>query len=62
MPMFDFKCGDCGATIEKITSSSTPAVECPACGGKAVKQLSAPGDFKCVNGGFYKPGANFKTK
>lgn len=62
MPLFDFKCGDCGATVEKITSSSTTAVECPACGGKAVKQLSAPGEFTCKGQGFYKPGANFKTK
>lgn len=61
MPMFDFKCGDCGETTEKIVSSATPAIECPACGGKAVKQLAAPGDFTCKGKGFYKAGANFKT-
>lgn len=62
MPMFDFKCGDCGEVIEKIVSSATPAIECPKCGGKAEKQLSAPGDFTCKGQGFYKAGANFKTK
>lgn len=62
MPLFDYKCNDCGETSEKIASSSTLAVECPKCGGKAEKQLSAPSDFTCKGQGFYKAGANFKTK
>lgn len=62
MPMFDFKCGDCGEVIERIVSSATPAIDCPACGGKATKQLSAPADFQSKGAGFYKAGANFKTK
>lgn len=62
MPLFDFKCGDCGEVIEKIASSATTEVECPRCGGKAVKQLSAPADFQSKGAGFYKAGANFKTK
>lgn len=61
MPMFDFKCGDCGHEQEKLAKASDQQVECPKCGGRMSKQLSAPGDFVCKGGGFYKAGANFKT-
>lgn len=62
MPMFDYKCVECGKVTEKITSASTANIECPNCGGRAEKQLSAPNDFICKGQGFYKAGANFKTK
>lgn len=61
MPMFDFRCGECGHEEEKIVKSAVSSVECPECGALMEKQLSAPGDFVCKDGGFYKPGANFKT-
>lgn len=62
MPMYDFCCVECGHEAERITSSTTQVTECPKCGGKMERQLSAPGDFSCKDGGFYKAGANFKTK
>ena len=62
MPMYDFRCNECGKQMERITSSTTQVTECPDCGGKMERQLAAPGDFVCKGSGFYKPGANFKTK
>lgn len=62
MPLFDFKC-KCGRELkDKFVKSASAVVECPECGEGMTKQLAAPGDFKCNGSGFYKPGANFKTK
>lgn len=42
MPIFDFRCSECGKTFELLVRSTTvPA--CPACGSEALeKQVSAP--------------------
>ncbi|MEA4863426.1 MAG: zinc ribbon domain-containing protein [Victivallaceae bacterium] len=36
MPIFDYKCRDCGAEFEQIVRSGNDTVECPGCGGSAV--------------------------
>lgn len=62
MPMFDYRC-ECGhEEKDKFVKSSVATVECPKCGAGMKKQLAAPGDFQSKGAGFYKPGANFKTK
>ncbi len=45
MPIYDFSCGQCGATFEELVRSTTKDEEvvCPECGGKqAERQISAP--------------------
>lgn len=43
MPIYEYKCGDCGEEFEKLVFGSQ-AVECPACGsGRAKKKLSVFG-------------------
>lgn len=63
MPVFDFRCSECGEKVEKIVSSAVREIECPKCGGKAEKQLSAPAEFLDKGTvGFYKAGGNYSRK
>jgi len=32
MPMYDFKCEDCGYEFETIVNFSIPYIQCPECG------------------------------
>ncbi|MGO9269282.1 MAG: FmdB family zinc ribbon protein [Terriglobia bacterium] len=41
MPIFEYKCRDCGTTFERIVYSSSDRVACKSCDGERVdKQLS----------------------
>jgi putative FmdB family regulatory protein len=43
VPLYEYKCEKCGQRFEKIESvSASSTKKCPKCGGKAVRQLSAP--------------------
>lgn len=43
MPVFDFKCSECGAIFEALVKVDTDIVKCNKCGkNAAVKLLSAP--------------------
>jgi putative FmdB family regulatory protein len=39
MPLFEFKCRDCGVTFEKIVPSSSTAVVCKKCESPQVEKL-----------------------
>lgn len=39
MPLFEFKCRECGTTFEKIVPSSTTAVVCKECESPKVEKL-----------------------
>jgi putative FmdB family regulatory protein len=39
MPLFEFKCRDCGTTFEKIVPSSTTEVICKECESSKVEKL-----------------------
>lgn len=53
MPLYEYQCQNCGRTLEKRQKFSDPELtECPHCGGKLEKLLSAPAvQFK--GGGWY---------
>lgn len=53
MPIYDFKCSDCGAIKEAIVSSSTTMVECKSCGGKMDKTISGSQSFYFKGQGAY---------
>jgi hypothetical protein len=40
MMLFDFKC-DSNHVTEKLVKSDTTDIECPVCGNKALRQISA---------------------
>ena len=43
MPLYEYKCKDCGHQFEKIQSFSAPDVkECPVCHGPVERLISAP--------------------
>lgn len=44
MPIYPYRCTQCGHTFEKIQSfNSEPETKCPQCGGKLERPLTAPG-------------------
>ncbi len=42
MPVYEYRCGDCGATFERLSRTVTAAepVACAGCGGRAERQMS----------------------
>ena len=54
MPLYEYKCAQCGERVETIQRVSDPPYShCPKCGGEMKKQISAPAiQFK--GSGFYK--------
>lgn len=53
MPIYEYKCADCGAHIEKMQKvSDEPLKVCENCGGKLEKQLSLSG-FQFKGEGWY---------
>ena len=53
MPLYEYRCTNCGNVFEKIQSFSAPEqTECPKCAGRSERLLSAPAiQFK--GSGFY---------
>jgi putative FmdB family regulatory protein len=63
MPLYEYECSACHKRTEKIQKFSDPEItECPFCGGKLERVLSAPAvSFK--GGGWYADGyGNAKPK
>ena len=60
MPIYEYKCASCGATMEKLQKISDPALtDCPECGKSTLeKQVSASG-FRLKGSGWYE--TDFKT-
>ncbi len=40
MPIYEYRCQDCGTKFEKLVrrSSDVPEIECPSCGQKRLEQ------------------------
>jgi putative FmdB family regulatory protein len=54
MPLFEYRCRDCGREFESLVSSRTAeAVRCPQCQGAAVERLIAlPATARVAEEGF----------
>lgn len=53
MPLYEYRCQDCGETIEIIQKfSDSPLSECEACGGQLERVLS-PSAIKFKGSGWY---------
>ncbi len=61
MPIYEYQCQHCHRTLEKRQKFSDPELtECPYCGGKLEKLISAPAvQFK--GGGWYADGYGNKA-
>jgi len=53
MPIYEYRCRNCGKTFEKLVmTSSAPPPPCPECGAAEVEKLfSAPGSVGVASGG-----------
>jgi len=50
MPIFDFKCSDCGTVTEFLITGENKSSACPQCGGKNLEKLiSAPSLLRKTN-------------
>ena len=55
MPIYEYRCQDCGHELEKLQKmSDAPLVECPACGKAALKKLVSAAAFRLKGGGWYE--------
>jgi putative FmdB family regulatory protein len=41
MPIYEYRCGDCGERFEELAAAGAPAPACPRCGAEAERVLSA---------------------
>ena len=56
MPVYEYKCHDCGVVFEaRQKFSDTPLTVCSGCGGKVEKLISMTG-FALKGGGWYQSG------
>ena len=54
MPIYEYRCADCGHTFEEIQQFSDPDPEtCPSCEAKAVKRLLSRTNFQLKGGGWF---------
>lgn len=58
MPLYDFKCPQ-GHVNEKLVKRDTEHIPCPDCQEVATRQVSAPGGYQLLGGGYYE--TDFKT-
>lgn len=66
MPIYNYKCGNCGAIQEKMLkindSPDYMSMDCPECGikkGLFSKTIAAPSGFRFKGSGFYKETSTF---
>jgi putative FmdB family regulatory protein len=53
MPIYEYRCADCGAHVEKMQKiSDEPLKVCESCGGRMEKQISRSG-FQFKGSGWY---------
>ena len=61
MPIYEYKCQECGFQTEMLQKiSDPPAVNCPACGADSLKKLVSAAAFKLKGTGWYE--TDFKDK
>mgnify|MGYP003333600125 CR=1 FL=1 len=54
MPIYEYKCLDCGHQLEAIQRVSEPALtDCPACGKPELKKLVSAAGFQLKGSGWY---------
>lgn len=59
MPIFEFECPKCKATVEHIVTKEQRTRKCSDCGAMAKRQFPSRGSFQLMGGGW---GASGYTK
>lgn len=60
MPIYEYRCGECGHQEDHLQKvSEKPLSKCPACGKKAYKKLLSAAGFQLKGSGWYA--TDFKT-
>jgi len=60
MPIYEYRCTDCGHEMEKLQKiSDAPLSDCPACGKSALQKLVSAAGFRLKGGGWYE--TDFKS-
>ena len=55
MPIYEYRCEQCGHTLEKLQKvSDAPLTDCPACGQPTLKKLISAAGFRLKGGGWYE--------
>ncbi len=55
MPIYEYKCDDCGHVFETIQKfSDSPLTDCPDCGKPALKKLLSASAFHLKGNGWYQ--------
>ena len=55
MPIYEYRCGNCGHELEAIQKMSDPVLEtCPDCNRDALKRLISAPSFRLKGGGWYE--------
>ena len=55
MPIYEYRCGNCGHELEAIQKFSDPPLEaCPECGRPALKRLISAPSFRLKGSGWYE--------
>ena len=54
MPIYEYRCGDCGHQVEAMQRVSDPALsDCPACGKPELRKLVSAAGFQLKGTGWY---------
>lgn len=60
MPIYEYRCQECGRELERLQKLSDPVLtDCPACDKPALKRLISAAGFRLKGGGWYE--TDFKS-
>lgn len=59
MPIYEFKCQECGKQVEKIMRQADTTIPCPECGGTAQRSVSVFAAGQDSGGGCMAPPGGF---
>ncbi len=60
MPIYEYRCAECGHEMEKLQKiSDAPLTDCPACGKPGLQKLVSAAGFRLKGGGWYE--TDFKS-
>lgn len=60
MPIYEYRCGDCGHEFEAIQKmSDEPLKDCPVCNKTTLSKLISAAGFRLKGGGWYE--TDFKS-
>jgi len=55
MPIYEYRCQECGHELERLQRmSDAPLTDCPACGKAQLKRLISAAGFRLKGGGWYE--------